>query len=213
VISIRPTHWRTVLPTSITAAVYVGLFAATNLAIRSRSPGTLQAWLDWASTDLVNLGSHPVGSLVLSAFVDDGDILAWVALALTGLVAAGHTLGSVRCALVVTIAHVVGTLVSEGVLAVWVADGAAPDSERTTLDVGPSYIVVAALVVGITYGRWPARILSGIAFAVLAPHLFRGLSDLDVAPVGHCCVIVVALLTGNFLHRSWRRRTVPAAAD
>ena len=65
---------------------------------------------------------------------------------------------------------------------------------------------MAALTVGIGYGRWPARIVSGIAFAFLAPHLFGGLQRLDVGPVGHCCAILVGVVVGFFFQRAWRVR-------
>jgi hypothetical protein len=200
-----PLSW---LSTSVTAGVYVGLFAVTNALLRSRPSAVRRTWFTWASTDLVNLAHHPVGSMVLSAFVDDSDVLAWVALGLIGLVAAGQTVGNVRCAVLVTIAHVVGTLVSEGILLVRIAAGRAPAAERISLDIGPSYVVVAALTVGIVYGRWPARIVSGIAFAFLAPHLFGGLQRLDVGPVGHCCAILLGVVVGFVFQRAWRAARV-----
>jgi hypothetical protein len=200
-----PLSW---LSTSVTAGVYVGLFAVTNALLRSRPSAVRRTWFTWASTDLANLAHHPVGSMVLSAFVDDSDVLAWVALGLIGLVAAGQTVGNVRCAVLVTIAHVVGTLVSEGILLVRIAAGRAPAAERISLDIGPSYVVVAALTVGIVYGRWPARIVSGIAFAFLAPHLFGGLQRLDVGPVGHCCAILLGVVVGFFFQRAWRAARV-----
>jgi hypothetical protein len=144
--------------------------------------------------------------MVVSALLDDSDVLAWIALSLIGLVAAGHTLGNLRSAVLVTVAHVVGTVVSEGILARQIATGAAPAADRVTLDVGPSYVVVAALTVGIAYGRWPARIASTAAFVVLAPHLFGGLGRLEVGPVGHCCAVVVGLLLGFAFQRTWRSR-------
>jgi hypothetical protein len=198
-----------VLATSVTAAVYAGLFAVGNAALRTQPPAVQSAWLDWASTDLVNLGRHWMGSLVVSALVDDSDVLAWIALSLIGLAAAGHTLGNLRCAVLVTVAHVIGTVVSEGILAQQIASGAAPASERVSLDLGPSYVVVAALTVAIAYGRWPARIAGGLAFIVLAPHLFGGLSHLEVAPVGHCCAIAVGVLLGYPFQRAWRSSSTP----
>jgi hypothetical protein len=195
-----------VAQTSLTAVVYVGLFAVTNAVVRTRPARTQHALLDWASTNLVNLPRHPVGALVVSAFVDDSNILDWIVLGLIGLVCAGHTLGNLRCALVVAVAHVVATLVSEGILALRIAEGAAPITGRTILDIGPSYVIVAALVTGIAYGRWPARIASAIAFALLAPHLFVGLTDLDVSAVGHSVVILTSLVMGYFLRNSWRSR-------
>lgn len=197
-------RWPTVLATSITAAAYAGMFAVSNAVLRIQPPAVQSAWLDWASTDLVNLDRHPVRSMIVSAVVDDSDVLAWIALSLIALVAAGHTLGNLRCAVVVTVAHIMGTVVSEGVLAQQIASGAAPAVERVSLDIGPSYVVVAALTVGIAYGRWPARLASGIAFILLAPHLFGGLSHLEVGPVGHCCAIAVGLLLGFGFQRAWR---------
>lgn len=185
---------------------YVGLFALTNVLVRTRSSSTQHAFMQWASTDLVNLRHHPVGATIVSAFVDDSNILDWIVLGLIGLICAGHTVGNLRCGAMVTVAHVVGTLVSEGILAIQIAAGVVPATERTILDIGPSYVIVAALVVGIAYGRWPARIASAIAFALLSPHLFIGLTHLDVSAVGHCCVIVVALVLGYFYQRSWRRQ-------
>ncbi|MCW2802803.1 MAG: rane protein of unknown function [Propionibacteriaceae bacterium] len=190
--------------TAITAVIYVALFAVANVVIQIQPLPVRQAWLDWASTDLVNLGDHPVASMIISAFVDDSGFLAWIGLGLIGLVAAGHTLGNLRCAVLVTVAHVVATAVSEGVLAVRIALGSVPPSERVSLDIGPSYVVVAALSAAMAYGNWPTRIPSGVAFALLAPHLFGGLGRLDVGPVGHCCAIVIGLVGGCFLHRGWR---------
>lgn len=197
---------RSVAQTSITAVTYVGLFALTNWVVRTRPSSTQRAFMNWASTDLVNLRAHPVGAMVVSAFVDDSNILEWIALGLIGLVCAGHTLGNLRCVAVCTVAHVVGTLVSEGILATRIADGAVPVSQRTILDIGPSYVVVAGMIVGIAYGRWPARIASAVAFALLSPHLFGGLTHLGVGAVGHCTVIVVSLAMGYVLQRSRRHQ-------
>jgi hypothetical protein len=199
-------RWQSVARTSITAATFVALFALTNLVVATRSAATRQAFMNWASTDLVNLRHHPVGAMIVSAFVAGGSILDWIALGLIGFVCAGNTVGNLRCAAVTATAHVVGTLVSEGILAVQIDGGAVPVTERTILDIGPSYVIVAALVIGIAYGRWPARVASALAFALLSPHLFVGLTRLDVSAVGHCSAILVSLLMGYALRRSWRAR-------
>ncbi|MFL6054519.1 MAG: hypothetical protein ACJ72W_16610 [Actinoallomurus sp.] len=81
-------------------------------------------------------------------------------------------------------------------------------------DVGPSYIIMSALLATVLYGtaRAPARglfttsrwcrlgALAGLI--VLAPYIFDGLSHLDVAAVGH----VVALVTGAALGLLMTRR-------
>jgi hypothetical protein len=204
-------RWRSVLSTSVTAGVYVGLFAVANVLVRSQPSAVQWAWFNWASTDLVNLAHHPVGSMVLSALVDDSDVLAWLGLGLIGLVSAGQTVGNSRCAVLVTVSHVVGTLVSEGILLVRIAAARASATERISLDIGPSYIIVAALTVGVVYGRWPARIVSGIAFLLLAPHLFGGLQRLDVGPVGHCCAIFIGVVLGFYFQRAWRHTVTSEA--
>ena len=198
--------------TSATAAVFVGLFAVTNAAAATRGPTTRQAWLGWASTNLDNLATHPIGALVASAFVDDGAVLDWIVLGLVALVCAGSVLGNLRAAALVTVAHVLGTAVSEGILAIQIGAGSAPESDRSVLDIGPSYVVVAALTVGIVYGRWPARIASSVAFLLLAPHLFGGLTHLAIAPVGHCCAIATGLTLGLVFRRSRRSQVIESGS-
>jgi hypothetical protein len=210
-----PTAARPVLRTSITAVSYVGLFALTNAMISTRPPAVRQAWVAWASTDLVNLAQHPLGCLVVSAFLDSSDTLLWIGLGLIGLSSAGRALGNLRCAIVLAVSHVVSTAASEGVLAYRIAVGAIAASERVSVDIGPSYVVVAALAVGVAYGRTPWRITSGIAFALLAPQLFDGLNQLHVAAVGHCCATLIGIVAGFFLQRNWRgrERELTAPAD
>ena len=50
----------------------------------------------WASTDVVNLHHHPVGCLVLSAFVTDDNWYAWPLLIALALFGANQALGNWR---------------------------------------------------------------------------------------------------------------------
>jgi hypothetical protein len=194
------------LPRDVTTAGAVafgfgGALALTTLILANLGATTRQSWLAWASTNLANLHDRPLAVLVASAFLVDGDALAWVALALVGLFAASRALGNARTVLLVATAHVVGTLVSEGILAYRIASGAAPAADRFLLDVGPSYVVVCALVAAIAYSTWPGRIASGAGFALAAPQLFEGLTRFEVSAVGHTCSVVVALAVGYPLAR------------
>jgi Rhomboid-like protein len=199
-----------VLPTSLTAVIFAALLAAGELALNSRPTATRAAWLAWASTDLVNLRHHLLGCLVVSALVSDDHPVAWIVLALIGLLAAGQSLGNIRAALVVGAAHVLATAASEAILAVRISRGIEPVSERLLLDVGPSYVVVAGLVVGIVYGNVPSRIACGIAFVLLGPDLFAGFTSWQVSALGHSCAIVVAVALGYVCRRSWLRRFRPS---
>ncbi len=183
--------------------------------LRSRPRPVRDAWLDWASTNLANAPRHPLGSLVVSALFTDGSLGGWLVLSLVGLGGLGWRLGAWRTATVVTVAHVLGTVISEGVLAVRVVTGAVPHSAVHIRDVGPSYVVVAALVAGVAYGPWPARVLCAAGFLVVAPSLFGGLFHLEVSAVGHTSAIVLALLVGGLLAHLRRTAgaTVGPAAD
>ena len=190
------------------AAGYALGLVAGSAVLAARSSAGRTALLDWASTDRANLADHPVSALVFSAFLAESDLLPWLALALVGLGATGRVLGAWRTLLLVTTAHLVGTLVSEGILWYRIDHGLAPPGAVHLRDVGPSYLVVAALVAGLAYGRLPGRILAGTGFALLAPSLFGGLDRWEVAPLGHVCAIVLALGLGAVLRftRAGRRR-------
>ena len=88
----------------------------------------------------------------------------------------------------------IGTLVSEGIVAYRVDAGLLPVSSRYLLDVGPSYVVVSAIVLGLAFGSWPARLAAAVDLAVLVlvGRIFAGLTSLDVAAVGHATAIAVA---------------------
>ena len=92
--------------------------------------------------------------------------------------------------------HVIGTLVSEGIVAWRVSSGALPDSYRHLVDVGPSYVVVSALVVAILCGPWVWRFLAAadLLALIFVGQIFGGLTSLDVSAVGHLTAIVTAVI-------------------
>ena len=143
---------------------------------------------------------------------DDGTVVSWVVLALVGLTAAGEALGNVRLAALLAGGHALGTLVSEGVLGAQIQHGAASADGRFITDVGPSYVIAPALVLGLLLcPSLLGRVASGLGFALLSPHLFGGLRQLEVSSVGHVVAIGLALLTGPALVRDRRSRR-PAVA-
>jgi hypothetical protein len=183
------------------AAGYSGGLLLAAVVGHVLSASARAAWFDWASTDLDNLGRNPVGSMIASGFVVESDPVAWLALSLVGLAALGRRIGPVRTAALLTAAHVLGTLVSQGVLDWRLAAGKAPAADRFALDVGPSYLVAAALAAGVLVGRSWWRLGCALGFALLAPHLFGGLSDLEVAAVGHTVAIAVGVVGAVLLAR------------
>lgn len=188
------------------ALAYASLFGVVATAVGSRPAPARDAWLAYMSTDLDNLADHPVRALAGSAFVAESDVLALTALALIGLGAAGQALGDLRLAGLLASTHVLGTLVSQSVLALQIRLGDAPETARSMIDVGPSYVVAPALVLGLVLGSTRGRVVSGLGFAALAPHLFGGLTRLEVPAVGHVVAISAALLAGPALRRDRQRR-------
>ena len=69
-------------------------------------------------------------------------------------------------------------------------------------------MVVSAIVVALLYGSWLARAAAALdlALLVVVGNIFGGLSDLDVAAVGHVTAMTVAAISGSLLVWQLRRR-------
>ncbi|HZR52847.1 MAG TPA: rhomboid-like protein [Streptosporangiaceae bacterium] len=148
----------------------------------------------WATTSVANLEHDPVVPLLLSPFTGERDWYAWPVLIALTLFGANRAVGSLRAAVICLAGHVLGTLVSEGVVAYRVDAGQLPVSYRHLTDVGPSYVVLSAIMIVLLRGTARARVAAGLSLAVLIVigHIFGGLSRLDVAAVGHLTAAVTA---------------------
>ena len=195
---------RMLLARSAVAWAYLIAVVIAGIVQAALSPHDRAALLRWASTNVVNLRHDPLGSLVASAFFAAGSASAWPALIALAMFGANRALGNWRTVLVCAAGQVIGTLVGEGILGYRVAHGLLPAADRYIIDVGPSYVVVSAIVVAILWGSWLARGAAVLDFAILVffGHIFSGLSRLDVAAVGHLTAITVAAILGSLL--VWR---------
>jgi hypothetical protein len=186
-------------------------------------PADQRSFIASTATNLVNLRSDPLGTLIASAFVSEATPWIWIGFGFVGLFPLVHRFGNLRALLLVGAAQVIGTLISEGLLAWRIAAGAAPGSLRFLDDVGPSYVIASALIAAILYGPEPAartarhghwlfdrigsrwwRLAALAGLALLAPHLFGGLDHLDVAAVGHLVALVTGATVGFLLTRAER---------
>jgi hypothetical protein len=197
---------RTLLTRYAVAWGYLIAVLIAEIGYTALSPHDQSALLRWASTNVVNLRHDPVGVLAASAFFSAESSTAWPELIAAAMFGANRALGNWRTFLVCAAGQVIGTLVSEGILLYRVAHGLLPAADRSIIDVGPSYVIVSAIVVAVAFGSWPARAAAALDFAVLvfAGHIFSGLSRLDVAPVGHLTAMVTAAILASFM--VWRRR-------
>jgi hypothetical protein len=188
------------------AWAYLAAFVAADIALGILSPADWSAVQQWASTNVVNLRHDPLGCLIVSAFVPSGYSVAWPFLIAMALFGANRALGNWRTVAVCGAGHVLGTLVSEGIIAFRIAHGLLPESDSRIIDVGPSYVVVAAIVAAMLYGSWPARVAAGIdlLLLIIIGGIFSGLSTLQVAAVGHTTSIIVAAILSSMLVRRAR---------
>jgi hypothetical protein len=124
---------------------------------------------------------------------------------------ANGALGNWRIAVTCAAGNIIGSLVSEGILWYQIAHGTMPASDRYIQDVGPSYVVVAAIAVALIWGSWLARCTAAFTFAglIFVGHIFSGLTQLTVTPVGHATAFFVGAALGSFL--AWQRRRARGA--
>jgi hypothetical protein len=195
------------------ACAYLACYLVAELVyvlLNRPAQATLTAW---ASTNVANLEHEPVVPLVLSAFVGPGYLFVWPVLIALAIFPANQALGNARTALICVAGHVIGTAVSEGIVAYRVDAGQLPAADRYLTDVGPSYVVVSAIVIAVICGTWPGRAAALLDFALLVfgGHIFGGLSHLDVAAVGHLSAMITAAVLTAILARCGR--AAPTAAD
>jgi hypothetical protein len=202
----------------------VALCAVSSVYAYGLGPSDQRSFVASTATNLLNLRSDPLGTLIASAFVSEATPWIWVGFAIVGLFPLVHRFGNLRTLLLVGAAHLIGTLLSEGLLAWRISTGAVPGSLRALDDVGPSYVIASALIATILYGAEPAvrtasrghwlfdriasrwwRLAAAVGLALLAPHLFGGLDHLDVAAVGHLVALVTGACVGLLLARRERR--------
>ena len=193
------------------ACAYLACYLAAEVVYVVLSRPGQAALTAWASTSVANLEHEPAGPLVLSAFVGPGYFLVWPVLIALALFGANRALGNARTALVCVAGQVAGTVVSEGIVGYRVQADQLPAADRYLTDVGPSYVVVSAIVIAVVCGTWLARAAAVLDFAVLVfgGHIFAGLGHLDVSAVGHLTAPVTAA-AGVTLILARGGRPVPA---
>ena len=193
-----------------TATAFLLLVTAGLVVTDTLPAGRLSALRQWASTDVVNLHHHPVPALIVSAFLPTESTPAWLLMIALAMFGANRGLGNLRLALVCAAGHIVGTVVSEGIVAYRVSAGALPATWTHIVDIGPSYVVASAVIAAVLLGSVPAKLaaLADLAILVFLGHIFAALTRLHVAPTGH----LTAMLTSAGLLAIPAIRRAPARA-
>ena len=168
-----------------------------------QSPQSRLSVLAASSTDLAHL-EHAPWVVIPASSIWPGDMFGyWAVVVLLCVGALERLRGGLVTMLTGALAHVVGTLVSEGITAVRIAAGDLSSSARHILDVGPSYAVAAcatAVVFSPGANKW-LRWACALTLIPLVVTAFDFSDESQVAAIGHA----VAMLTGIGMAR-WRRR-------
>lgn len=173
--------------------LWLAALFVTTVVLHRMSPAFEDAFLRDRSTNLHELAQNPVRVLISSAFwIDGGRWLPYAVLFTAFHATAEHWLGTLRWLAVATAAHVVATLVSEGVLAWAIRQDHAPQSAADARDIGVSYALAGVIAV-LTY-RVPHPWPYVYAFAVLVfygiPLVADGRTFTDV---GHFTAVLTGL--------------------
>lgn len=179
--------------------LWLAALVVTGVVSDQLDDSTLGDHLLAASTNLANLTHQPVQVLFDSAIWDSHSVV-WLLLVL-GAVSwtVERWLGTTRWFVVLFGAHVVGTLISQGAVALQIAHGLAPASAEVVLDYGVSYALAGAL--GVLAYRLPTRWQALYVTVALADFTFPfwapGHDPVTFTDLGH----LVALLTGLAAYR------------
>jgi hypothetical protein len=182
----------------IVATAYTAMLLGGYCWWALQTPQQRTAILAASSTDLVHLEHAPWLVLPASSLWSGQPIGYWMVVSLLCLGALELLRGPVRTVLTGALAHVIGTLVSEGVLALRIAAGEVSSSARRLLDFGPSYIVAACAAAVVTSSRAPRMLRIGCALTLvpLAIEAFDVTEASQVATMGHAVAIIVGAWMG-----------------
>jgi len=138
--------------------IWLLILGGNTFALVRMSPRFRRYFLITHSTNLDELGHHPVKVLIASAFwTETPSFLFWFVLFNLFSVPVERWLGTRRWLGVVALAHILATLVSEGAVAYLIDAGDLPYRTKHTIDIGVSYALSGAVGVLTWYFARPSR--------------------------------------------------------
>ena len=189
------------------ASAYVLTLLGAYLWWILQSPQARLSVLAASSTDIAHLERVPWLVLPASSIWSGNDFGYWAIVVLLCVGALERLHGGLITVLTGALAHVVGTVVSEGITAVRIAAGDLSSSARNVLDVGPSYFVAAcatAVVFSRGANRW-LRLACALTLIPLVVTAFDFSDESQVAAIGHAVAMLTGIAVGS---ATSRRRSV-----
>ncbi|MCX4788336.1 MULTISPECIES: rhomboid-like protein [unclassified Streptomyces] len=172
--------------------IWLAALFVTTFIIHQMSPDFEEDFLRQHSTNIHELSRDPVRVLIASAFwIDSGRWAPYAVLYTVFHANAERWLGTLRWLAVVIAAHVLATLVSEGVLAWAIRHGHVAESAANTLDIGVSY-ALAGVVAVLTY-RVPQPWRYVYLFAVVVFYGVPLITGRTFTDLGHFASVLIGL--------------------
>ncbi|MGW2654740.1 rhomboid-like protein [Streptomyces sp. NPDC001478] len=172
--------------------LWLAALFVTTVIVHQMSPDFEEDFLRQRSTNIHELTRNPVRVLISSAFwIDGGQWLPYAVLYTLFHAPAERRLGTPRWLAVAASAHVLATLVSEGVLAWAIRHGHAPPSAANTLDIGVSYALAGVVAVLTYYIARPWRPL--YLFTVLVIYGIPLATSPTFTDIGHLTAVLIGL--------------------
>jgi hypothetical protein len=178
---------------------YLVLLALTTLLLDFAKPSAVHRLLELSSTNAINLQTHPLQVLLLSALWLAGS--HWLIYALTFTVVIApleRRIGSWWTVLVFASGHVLATLATELPVLLAIRAHLLPHNDGHLLDVGVSYGLAATagalLLLLATPARWWAT--AALGSAIMLAYLYMGVADTDsiVTTAGHLISGVIGMI-------------------
>ncbi len=169
----------------------VVLLVGTSLLLHTH-PADVDDIVAWTSTNLHNLGHHPVAAMLGSAFVIPDGLLPELMLVAVSVALLERRLGTIRTATILLAGHVIATLITELGLGLGIWLSKLPDSDLARSDVGISYVMYTALgaCTLLATGRW--RLIAPAGLVALTTVEFA-LSP-GMTATGHLLSVGIGLL-------------------
>ncbi|MEU6014887.1 rhomboid-like protein [Streptomyces sp. NPDC047515] len=189
--------------------IWLAALFVTTVIVHQMSPDFEKDFLRQRSTNIHELSHDPVRVLIVSAFWIDSGL--WVPYAILYTVfhaPAERWLGTLRWFAVAVAAHVLASLVSEGILAWAIRHGHVPESAANTLDIGVSYALAGVIAV-LTY-RVPTSWRPVYLFAVLVFYGIPLVTGPTFTDLGHFTAVLIGLACYPLTRSRHRTKTPPA---
>lgn len=200
--------------------IWLLILGLNTFALVHMSPRVRKYFLFTHSTNLDELRHHPVKVLITSAFwTETPSFVFWFLIFNLFHVPVERWLGTLRWLVVVALAHVGATLISEGTVNLLINAGALPQKASRVIDIGVSYALSGSVGVLTWFFarpyRWYYLGAAGAFYLLLLVGYrdFTNLGHLTAFLIGVACYPITRGVSGGDWKPRWGRTKQHAGAS